>query len=147
MYYSDLKKFLYDEDKDLFNKIFEKDSFSFENDIMIDQTSMYDETDAESAANDAKRFGCRISGEDIWLPSNLSFNISRATDYPNSEMNIKRNGIEYTLNYIEDREYINAEFTNFGKKLETYANSKGISLYDAYGDLLQIEKIFGIAFV
>lgn len=144
MQYKDIRPILYAEDSEIFNKIFEKNGFSGES-TMIDQLSLYDGRDREEAENNAHRFGCRISdnGDDVWLPEGLKYNIIKGND-SYTEAIISRNGVEYPLNYIEDFNEFNVTFTEFGKKLDKYANALGVNFIDAYESIKLIETTFGI---
>ena len=146
MLFKEIKQILYAEDKDLFEKIFENGKFSYNEPIMIDQTSLYDKSDAQRAKESAERFGCVIdsNGDDIFIPACLSFYIYRSND-SYSEMCIKRNGESYYPNYIDEMEEINVELTELGKKLELYAKSTFTDLLDAYEHIIEIEKIFGVS--
>ena len=147
MLYSEIKDMLYSEHKDIINQLFL--SFSFTENIIVDQLSMYSGRDLEEAKDLASKFGCIISDTDdqnVIVPANLQFNIFSCNDRE-TELIISRNGVTYYLNYIDPYEIFSVEFTEFGKKLDTYATAGCMSLYEAYEQLLKTEKIFGVKII
>lgn len=144
MLFRELKPILYSKNEDLFDKMFVNGQFSYSEPIMIDQISLYDDSDARAAKEEADRFGCRIdnNGDDVWIPAGLPFTI-RKTNIPYTLMEISRNGAIYYPEYIEDTEVINVELTEFGQKLYDYAKASYTTVEAAYDQLLLVKKIFG----
>lgn len=148
MLFRELKPILYSKDEDLFDKMFVNGQFSFDKPSMIDQISLYDDSDAREAKDNAERFGCRIdnNGDDVWLPAGLPFTIRKlGTTY--TLMEISRNGAEYYPEYVEDTEVINVELTEFGQKLYDYAKASYTTVEEAYDQLKLVEKVFGTKIV
>lgn len=135
---------------DLFERVFEQGKFSFTEDKIIDQLSMYNGKKLEDAINDAKTFGLVIKGNsdgDVILPANLPFIIHKSSLYGSNAFYIKRNIIEYSIDYLDSNEEINVVLTDFGKKFMQYMKESNTSIIDeAYSKLLQIEQIFGVKF-
>ena len=150
MKYFYLHKFLYSEYTELFEKVFEPFHFSFTENKIIDQLNMYNSKELEEAINDARTFGLIIKGNsdgDVILPANLPFTIHKSSLNNSNAFYIKRNVIEYSIDYIDSNEEINVVLTDFGKKFMQYVKEFDISNIDeAYSKLLQIEKIFGVEF-
>lgn len=145
MRYDDLHKLLNSDDKELIDKIFEKDGFSFNENVILDQLDNYDERDAEEIREDARKFGCIIRGREVIVPAGLRFSISRTNDSTTPVLfYIERNNVKCPLFYMEDNEDIAVTFTSFGQKLFTYANSIFTSIADAYEQLCIIEQLFGV---
>lgn len=145
MRYDDLHKLLNSDDKELMDKIFEKDGFSFNENVILDQLDNYDERDSEEIREDAKKFGCIIRGNEVIVPAGLRFNISKSNDsYTPVLFYIKRNNVTFSVFNMEDNEDIAVTFTSFGQKLFTYANSIFTSIADAYEQLCIIEQLFGV---
>jgi hypothetical protein len=146
MKYNDLRKLLNSDDKELINKIVEKDGFSFNENVILDQLDNYDERDSEEIREDARKFGCIIRGNnEVIVPAGLRFNISKSNDsFTPVLFYIERNNVELPLFYMEDNEDIAVTFTSFGQKLFTYANSVFTSIADAYEQLCIIEQLFGV---
>ena len=148
MLYKDIKPILYSEDAEMFEDIFENGEFSYNEPVMIDQLSMYDNRDSEEAKSIAEAFGCRIdsNGDDIWIPAGLPFSIKRGTD-SYTEMVISHNGASYYPNYVDDDTDISVKLTEFGKKLNQYAKNIYTDLVSAYNNIKYIERIFGVAII
>lgn len=147
MKYSEFEKLLRAENKDLFDKIFENNKFSFDQDIMIDDLSMYNGTELIQSKEDAEKFGCKIHNNEVRVPANLAFTIYK---YNNSEpvlFYIKRNEVEYPISYMDSNDEINVEFTEFGHNLYKYAENTYTSLTNAYQNLIEIENIFKVHIV
>ena len=146
MLYKDIRPILYADDTEAFDKIFENGKFSYTEPVLIDQLDMYDDKDAETAAEEANRFGCKIdenTTRDVWIPAGLPFHIAKGHD-SYTEMIVSRNGVSYFPNCVEDDEDIEVEFTEFGQKLQAFANSQGISLFDAYIQVTNVTSFFGL---
>ena len=151
MDYSDIEKFLSEKDKTIVDKIFESEGFSFSGPTMIAQLYTSDSDTAE-IKEDALRFGCKIEPSNdgdtinIIVPAGLGFSIS----IKGKDVVISRKGVEL---YLSDSDYIYdyLEFevclTDFGKKLDKYANNHGFYLFEAYVHVKDIENAFGVHIV
>ncbi len=154
MKYKQLDEILKSDNKDLVDKIFEKDGFSFNENKIIDQLDNYKGCTADEIAEIfeyAKKFGLgiRLSDNSFMLPAGLCFKINRSNknDSDTALFYIERNGAELPISFIEDNEEINVTFTEFGQKLYTYANETHTTIYNAYEQLKFIEKIFGVKII
>lgn len=132
---------------DLFNIIFEKDGFSFNENIIIDQLSIYEGRDFEEVQEDARKFGCIIKDDDVILPAGLRFKINK-TSHKNDPalFYIERNGVEFPISYMEDTD-IGVIFTEFGQKLYSYSKSIYTTIPDAYNKIQLVETIFGVKII
>lgn len=144
MKYDEIYKLLNSDDKELIDKIFEKDGFSFNENIFLDSLDNYDERDSEEMREYARKFGCIIRGIEIIVPAGLRFSISRPNDSISSLFYIERNNVIFSVFNMEDNEDIAVTFTSFGQKLFTYANIISTSIADAYEQLCMIEQLFGV---
>ena len=135
---------------DLFERVFEQGQFSFTEDKIIDQLSMHKNAELEEVISNARTFGLIIKGNsdgDVILPANLPFTIHKSSLNNSNAFYIKRNVIEYSIDYIDSNEEINVVLTDFGKKFMQYMKESDTSIIDeAYKNLLQIEQIFGVEF-
>ena len=148
MIYGDLAQILRLDSKELFDNIFEKDGFSFNSNIIIDQFDSYSARDADELREDAIRFGCIIKDNDVILPAGLHFKInicSRKNDP--TLFYIERNGAEFSINYVDDDEEIGVTFTQTGQKLYSFAKSIYTNITNAYDQIQMIEKIFGVKII
>ena len=145
MKYIDVALVLRSDEKDLANNVFEKDGFSFTENIIIDQLNNYDERDVDELIEDARKFGCIIKGNNIVLPAGLRVKIT--TSHNPHLCYIERNGVEFPFSYIDSNDEINVTFTEFGQKLYTYAQSAHTTLNYAYDLLKAIEQIFGVKII
>ena len=148
MLYKNIRPILYSENTEMFDDIFENGEFSYNESVMIDQLSMYDDRNSEEAKSIAETFGCRIdsNGDDIWIPAGLPFSIKRGTD-SYTEMIITHNGASYYPNYVDDDIDISVKLTDFGKKLNQYAKNTFTGLVNAYDNIKFIERIFGVTII
>lgn len=144
MLYRDLKPILYNEDKELFDKIFDNGHFSLSDaEITVDQKSLYDSRDLEEIESSAKTFGCIIRDDNINIPMLLPFYIYRSTDQY-SDLIIKRNGVEFYPQFIDDTLDFTVVYTEFGSKIAAYAKNKQLNILDAYKDLVATKQLFGV---
>ena len=148
MIYSNLEQILRSDNKELFDKIFEKDGFSFSENITVDQLDGYDDREADELREDATKFGCIIRGNDIIIPAGLHFkiNISSPKNDP-TLFYIERNGVEFSISYMEDGEEIGVTFTQAGQKLYSFSKSIYTTIPNAYDQIQMIEKIFGVKII
>lgn len=145
MKFKDLEEIMHSDD--LFDKMFVNGQFSYNEPIMIDQISLYDDSDSIEAKDDAEKFGCKIyNDDDVLIPTGLPFTIHK-TNVPYAVMEISRNGVTYYPEYVDDNEIINVEFTEFGQKLYSYSKSIYTTIPDAYNKLQQVETIFGVKII
>lgn len=147
MIYSDLIQLLRADDKELFDKIFEKDYFSFSENITVDQLDAYDDREADELRDDARKFGCIIKGNDVIIPAGLHFKINRCSKNDSTLFYIERNNVEFPISYIEDNEEIGVTFTQVGQKLYSFSKSIYTTVSNAYAQIQTIEKIFGVKII
>ena len=147
MIYGDLTQILRPDSKELFDNIFEKDGFSFNSNIIIDQFDSYSDRDADELREDATKFGCIIRGNDIVIPAGLHFKINICSKNDPTLFYIERNGAEFSINYVEDNEEIGVTFTQTGQKLYSFAKSIYTNITNAYDQIQMIEKIFGVKII
>ena len=147
MLYSDLDQLLRSDDKELVDKIFEKDGFSFSENIIVDQLDEYNDREADELREDARKFGCIIRGNDVIIPAGLHFKINRCSKNDSTLFYIERNGIEFSISYMDDNEEIGVTFTQVGQKLYSFSKSIYTTMSNAYDQIKSIEKIFGVKII
>ena len=147
MLYSDLDQLLRSDDKELVDKIFEKDGFSFSENIIVDQLDAYNDREADELREDARKFGCIIRGNDVIIPAGLHFKINRCIKNDPTLFYIERNGVEFPISYMEDNEEIGVTFTQVGQKLYSFSKSIYTTMSNAYNQIQTIEKIFGVKII
>ena len=147
MLYSDLDQLLRSDDKELVDKIFEKDGFSFSENIIVDQIDAYNDREADELREDARKFGCIIRGNDVIIPAGLHFKINRCSKNDPTLFYIERNGVEFSISYMEDNEEIEVTFTQVGQKLYSFSKSIYTTMSNAYDQIQTIEKIFGVKII
>lgn len=143
MKYIDVDQVLRSDEKDLANNVFEKDGFSFTENVIVDMLDNYDERDVDEIIEDARKFGCVIKGNDIVLPAGLHVKITASHRNEPYLCYVERNGVEFPFD-IDNNDEINVTFTEFGRKLYAYAQSAHTTLNYAYDQLKVIEQIFGV---
>ena len=147
MLYSDLDQLLRSDDKELVDKIFEKDGFSFSENIIVDQLDIYNDREADELREDARKFGCIISGNNIIIPAGLCFKITKCSENDSTLFYIERNGVEFPISYMDDNEEIGVTFTQVGQKLYSFSKSIYTTMSNAYDQIQAIEKIFGVKII
>lgn len=147
MKYKHLNEILRSDDKDLINKVFEKDGFSFTENIIIDQLDNYEGRDVDELIEDARKFGCIIRGNDIVLPAGLKVKITINHGNDPTLFYVERNGAEFPFTYMDDNDEIDVTFTEFGQKLYAYANGIYTTINAAYDQLRFIEQVFGVKII
>ena len=60
---------------------------------------------------------------------------------------IERNGVEFSISYMEDNEEIGVTFTQVGQKLYSFSKSIYTTMSNAYDQIQTIEKIFGVKII
>lgn len=146
--FGDLEKFIRYEDKDVISKIFEPNSFSFsESQYLYDLDTIF-YGDREELREQCLSFGCKVDEDEVHLPANLKFDVEPITNTSDpTSMYIKRNGTELAIEFMEDADEIMCEYTDFGNKLNQYAKNNYVSLLDAYGQIKQMEILFGVTII
>ena len=143
MYVNDVLRY---NDKDLFNKVFEKDRFSFNENKTINQLDNFEGFDIDEVIANAKKFGCIIQGRDIIVPAGLCF---KSANHKSDQtlLFIQRNEVELPVMYLDYSEEIDVTLTEFGQKLDAYSRNVNTSLTRAYDQLKFIEQLFSVKIV
>ncbi len=145
LFAKEIESILYCDYKELFDKLFESNSFSNTEEWEMDELDNIEKDDPEGFIPMYKKFGCIIKENGyIILPANSKFSIIRKRSNGDpANFYIKNNGEEIEYIMWNDKEIINVTLTKFGEKLLKYANNNFYDIIDAYESLQKIDKIFG----
>lgn len=146
MKYSELEQVLKDTDNDILTKIFDK-YFNFNSNIIIDQLDNYNKSDLDDIYEDVTKFGCIIKNNNIIVPAGLQFRIYKNNNQDPSLFNIERNGISFSINYLDNDEDIEVTFTKFGQNLFNFAKKSYMNISQAYDIIKDIEDIFKVIII